>query len=162
MSKSISLDVDGLLADFDAGMRYKFNLPFEYYSNWEVPRLNLLFHYVENDYDFWVNLPMLNGPEKLDFKFDYYITSIPAPMKQARIEWLKKNGYPDKPVIVTNDKLTACKQLGVDLHIDDKHSTVIQLNSNGVDCLKYIPYNMKEEPTPYDFHDFHLLKILLK
>lgn len=157
----LSLDVDGLLADFDAGMRYKFNLPFEYYSEWDVPRLNLLFHYIENDYDFWVNLPVLNSPDKIDFKFDYYLTSIPYKMKNARYEWLMKNGYPDKPILVYNNKLHGCRDFNITHHVDDKHSTVIELNNNGIRCLKYIPYYMKEQPTEYDLHNFHLLKMFL-
>ena len=158
----VSLDIDGLLADFDMAMRNKFNLPFEYYQQWSVDRLNLLYQYVINDEEFWENMPMLNGPEKIHFKFDCYISAIPAAMKNAREKWLKNNGYPDVPLIVAEDKLTACQSLGIDLHIDDKHDTVIQLNNNGIKCLKYIPYYMKELPSKYDFHDFNILNILLQ
>jgi hypothetical protein len=157
----VSLDIDGLLADFDMAMRNKFNLPFEYYQTWSVDRLNLLFHYVENDPEFWRTMPMLNGPERIKFKFDYYISAIPPNMKGARQDWLSNNGYPNVPLIVTDDKLQACRHLGIDLHVDDKESTVLQLNSNGINSLKYIPYYMKELPTPYDFHDFNILNILL-
>ena len=132
------------------------------YQQWSVDRLNLLYQYVINDEEFWENMPMLNGPEKIHFKFDCYISAIPAAMKNAREKWLKNNGYPDVPLIVAEDKLTACQSLGIDLHIDDKHDTVIQLNNNGIKCLKYIPYYMKELPSKYDFHDFNILNILLQ
>lgn len=158
----VSLDIDGLLADFDAAMRVKFNLPFEYYNQWEVERLNLLFHFTENDEEFWETMPMLNGPERIEFDFACYISAVPLAMANARRRWLSKNGYPDRPLYVAADKLDICKQLKIDLHVDDRDETVKQLNSNGIKCLKYIPYYMKETPTEFDFHDFNILNILLK
>lgn len=52
------------------------------------------------------------------------MTALPAPMKKAREYWLSKLGYPKAPVIVSYDKFLACKELEIDILIDDKPKTV--------------------------------------
>lgn len=147
-----ALDVDGVLANFYFAFCTKFNKPVETIRQWERPWINDKFHEVANDHEFWANLPVLNKPEDINFEFDYYITSLPDNLKSAREEWLEKNGFPDKPVILSYDKSTTMKELGVDLLIDDKHQTIIEVHESGLTGIQFVPYYMQ----PDDLHHLNI------
>lgn len=137
----VGLDVDGVLANFYLSMCERYKQPYGILNDWhgcEFINNNLV--EVNVDSEFWKTLRVLNDPSMLDFEFDYYITSIPDGMKEAREFWLKSNGFPDKPVIVAHDKLTACRALGVSILIDDKPSTLeIFREQDDVIGIQYIP-----------------------
>jgi uncharacterized HAD superfamily protein len=52
-------------------------------------------------------------------------------------ERLKKDGLEFEKVVYCSDKLQACKDLKIDLMIDDLWNTVFKLCENGVKCLYY-------------------------
>lgn len=139
----IGLDIDGVLAGFYEEMhrRYPEDCP-KYIKNWFDPDSNVGKHWqeIEQDYDFWANLPILTPPEQIPFKIDCYITSIPKQMTGARQEWLDKHGYPKVPLFVAEDKLPICTQRRLDWFVDDKPTTVEHLNNNGVKCIQYKPW----------------------
>lgn len=147
-----ALDVDGVLANFYSAFCRKFNMPVETVMHWDRPWINDKFHEVENDHHFWANLPVLNGPEEISFEFDYYITSLPDNLKSAREEWLEKNGFPNKPVILSYDKSNTMLELGVELIIDDKHQTIIEVHDSGLTGIQFIPYYMQ----PADLHHLNV------
>ena len=60
-------------------------------------------------------------------------------MKGARERWLKKNGFPDKPVIVSDRKLETMKELGVTVLIDDKVSTIREVHEAGLCAIHFVP-----------------------
>jgi hypothetical protein len=126
----VGLDVDGVLANFYLTTCNKYGAPYEKVTKWEVPVIETNLSEIIEDKDFWDDLIVLNHPEKLTFDFDYYITAIPNNMLDSRIEWLEKHGFPKKPVIVAEDKLTVCRELGVKVLIDDKPSTLQEFSNN--------------------------------
>lgn len=138
----VGLDVDGVLADFYLSMCERYGQPYCRLDSWAAATFidgNTLGE-VSDDHDFWKTLKILNPPTFVDFDFDYYITSVPDGMKEAREYWLKVNGYPDKPVIVAEDKVTACRLLGVTILIDDKPSTLDLFKSeDDLIGIQYVP-----------------------
>ncbi len=135
----VGLDVDGVLANFELAMAKHFNKQHLTSYGWDVQWIGELIHKIENDEEFWENLPIISHPESITFDFDYYITAIPSPMKGARERWLKKNGFPDKPVIVSDRKLETMCELGVEVLIDDKISTMKEVHKAGLCAIHFIP-----------------------
>lgn len=137
----VALDVDGILANFYLAICKKFNKKYETVHKFYVDWLD--FSKVVNNFDFWKKLPVLNPPESITFDIECYMTSLPRGMKEARKKWLKKNGFPDKEVIISHEKHKICKKLGIDLLIDDKPETIQKCKENGVFAIQYIPYYTK-------------------
>lgn len=142
----IGLDVDGVLANFELAMAKEFKRPHITSYGWDVQWITDLIHKVEENEEFWENLPIISHPESITFDFDYYITAVPPKMKGARERWLKKNGFPDKPVIVSDTKLITMRELGVDVLIDDKYSTMKEVQEAGLLAIQFIPpYMVSDE-----------------
>ena len=137
--KKKALDVDGVLANFYLAMCRRFNKPYVSIDKWGEPWLEERLPDVLDDYDFWDNLPNMNRPDAINFDFDYYITAIPIQFKDSRIKWLKKNGYPDKPVIVAFNKDEAMIRHGVDILIDDKYENIEKVTKAGLIGIHYVP-----------------------
>lgn len=135
----VGLDVDGVLANFYLAMARIHSRPIKMISDWELEWINDSFHTIENDFKFWEELPILTHPEEITFDFDYYITAVPEQQKASREKWLKTNGFPDKPVIVSDEKLTTMRELGVEVLIDDKFSTVKEVDEAGFLAIHFIP-----------------------
>lgn len=135
----VGLDVDGVLANFELGMAKLFSKPHVTSYGWDTQWITDLIHKVEDDENFWENLPLISHPEEITFDFDYYITAIPPKMKGAREKWLKKNGFPDKPVIVSDKKLETMRELGVEVLIDDKLTTIIEVEKGGLLAIHFLP-----------------------
>lgn len=135
----IGLDVDGVLANFELAMAKHFKKQHLTSYGWDVQWITDLIHKIEADEEFWENLPIISHPEAITFDFDYYITAVPPAMKGARERWLKKNGYPDKPVIVSDEKVKTMIELGVDVLIDDKISTIKEVHAAGLCAIHFVP-----------------------
>ena len=136
----VALDVDGILANFYLSACKKFDKPYTKVFHFGTDWIKKIFSKIANDKDFWGNLEILNPPEAIDFDFDVYMTHLPEKMLGSRIEWLKKNGFPDKPVIVSGDKAKTCLEMGIDVLIDDKPSTIKECKEVGILAIQYVPY----------------------
>jgi len=160
----IGLDVDGVLANFNLAVSRFHNKPHITTNSWEQDWITELFHTIEHDDEFWDELPVLSHPEEITFEFDYYITAVPEHKKQNRINWLKKNGFPDKPVIVSDEKLETMRELGVDVLIDDKYSTIKEVQEAGLIGIHFIPSYLepKNTLTPNIKHLSQVNEILVK
>ena len=145
------LDVDGVLANFELAMAKEFKKPHVTSYGWDVQWITDLIHKIEDNEEFWENLPIISHPESITFDFDYYITAVPVKMKGARERWLKKNGFPDKPVIVSDTKLKTMRELGVEVLIDDKISTIREIQAAGLCGIHFVPpYMVSSETTLND------------
>ena len=137
----IALDVDGVLANFYGSVCKKYNQPMlvvnDFNLEWATQKM---WDEIYNDYDLWENLIVLSPPQAITFEFDYYITHIPEHLLESRIKWLRDNGYPEKPVIDSDDKLASMRRLGVDILIDDKPEIVKEVNKAGLLAIQYVPY----------------------
>ncbi len=93
--------------------------------------------------EFWKTIPVLN---KVDFDFHCYMTSSPDHKYEERLEWLKINGFPDKPLVITNDKVLNCIKMEIDLLIDDKIDNILKVREAGLLGLHYVPHYASFEP----------------
>lgn len=147
-----ALDVDDLLAAFTPHAHSFFGKQLETKLDyWSVPHMDSVlgqgwFSKIAPVKEFWETIPTLSAPSSIDFDFDYYISSFPQDMYDVRVEWLKKNGFPDKPLIVTNDKLNKCLQLGVGLIVDDKPEFMKTLQDSPVRGIHFITHYAGFEP----------------
>lgn len=154
-----SFDVDGIALDF---IKHAFEwdgrvMPKQ--TIWGDPLIWELYYKVENVPEFWETIPALIQPEDINVEFDYYLTSIPDHLVEARRKNLLNLGFPDKPIIASYNKLESCQEYGITHHVDDKMSTVLELNAGGVLCIKYVPYYLKvENDTIWDIYDIKELK----
>lgn len=101
---------------------------------------------IVEDVEFWKTIPRLSDPKDIDFTVSYYISAFPESMYDARIHWLKENGFPDAPLICTYDKLEKCKELGVTHLIDDKTMTIEKFKGSDIAAIHFIPPYAGFEP----------------
>lgn len=99
--------------------------------------------------EFWHSQPVLSSPRSITFEFDYYLTAFPEKLKWLRKNWLDRNGFPDKPIICTENKVKSMLDLGIDILIDDKPSTVKAVREAGMHAIQFVPPYM----TNYDVND---------
>lgn len=141
-----ALDVDGVLANFYLAMCRKFGKEYVVINKWEVAWMDKHLPEIEEDSIFWNNLPNMNNPEAITFDFDYYITAIPTKHKDSRIAWLKRHGYPDKPVIIAFDKVAAMKERNVKILIDDRYENIEKVHAAGMHAIQYVPDFLCPQP----------------
>ncbi len=88
MTLQIALDIDDVLADFLGSYFKKFRAP---KNDFEITR-NV--YKIRKDKKFWEGLEVIN---RLDFEPHIYCTKR-VNSKTYTKNWLRKNGFPDKPV----------------------------------------------------------------
>jgi len=153
----VALDVDGVIANFYLHICRWFNKPYTHINDWDVKWIAEKFDEIKNDKRFWLSIPTLMPPEAINFNIDYYITSIPKVQRQTRQQWLSINGFPNRPVIVSYDKLKTCRALGVDVLIDDRPKTLSQIrNSTDINGIQFTPSYMKIDKCYGDYMIRHL------
>ncbi len=128
----IGLDLDGVIFDFESAYEKRFNIkmtPYWAASYQMKEHLKIL----EDDKDFWVNLPVLHKPE---FEVTAYITSRCVPVEWIE-ESIEKNGLPCAPIYTVpwnESKLPLLKELSITKLIDDKYENFKEANNNGITC----------------------------
>lgn len=138
----IAIDVDDVIAGFYPAVCEYYNKPCDPMDIWSVDDMNNKFgrgwfRPLENDTDFWENLPV-NDVVPYNIPIDYYISAFPKEMFFARLRWLKKHSFQKAPLIQANDKLSACLELGVTTYVDDKPSTIRSFQGTGITTFHYI------------------------
>lgn len=128
----ISLDVDGVLADFETAYLKRFKKWPN--KDWAITRnvANILIH----ERDFWLNLPVLN---KVEFIPRMYCSARVNPKRWSK-QYLRNNGFPEAPLYqVPGYKLSKAKTLKgrCDVHIEDSVKNFLDLNRQGIPCLIY-------------------------
>jgi uncharacterized HAD superfamily protein len=126
----VGIDIDEVLADFLGAYCERFNIPLP--SSWIYDRdFPERYEEVIEDQNFYRNLKMIVKPEDLPVEPVVYITSRNVRTKQSTLDWLFTiNKYPIAPVVFTNDKITACTNYEVEVFIDDKYETFLNINNN--------------------------------
>lgn len=127
----IGCDIDDVLAEFLNPYLKRFGPP---KKDGEITK-NVA-RVLIKDRNFWLNLPVLNN---LDFIPELYCTKRVNNKKWTK-QWLKSNGFPDKPVYQVycqiRNKADFVKNK-IDIFIDDSISNFIAMNLAGVPCLLY-------------------------
>ena len=130
MGLRIGLDIDGTLADFEAGYLNRFKKCPN--KDWAITRnvQNILI----KERDFWLNLPVIRVPE---FTPRLYC-SARVNSKRWTKKYLQDNNFPNAPLYqIPGYKLSKAKVLKgrVDVYIEDSIKNFIDLNSKGIPCL---------------------------
>lgn len=146
----ISLDIDGLLADW-TGAWAKIHpelsaTPHSWYFDRIVgKRFNAMREAGTLD-EFYINIEPLIKPEDLHFEPHCYITSRPV-SKEISEQWLDKYRFPSRPVYsvdIKESKVKIAKDAGVEIFIDDSFENFVELNNAGVFTYLYTaPWNIK-------------------
>lgn len=149
---NIGLDIDGVLADFTRGWHKIYSdvpaLPDRY--NYD-PLMGQRFKDMKTAGtldDFFLSLDPLIKPNDLPFEPCGYVTARPVDSAISE-SWLKKNGFPIKPVITVQwgtNKIEAMKELGVEIFIDDFYGNFLELNEGGILTYLYsAPWNEEHD-----------------
>ena len=128
----ISLDIDGVLADFETAYLKRFKQWPNY--DWAITRnvANILIH----ERDFWLNLPVLN---KIEFTPRMFCSARVNPKRWTK-QYLRDHDFPEAPLFqVPGYKLSKAKALKgrCDVHIEDSIKNFLDLNTKGIPCLLY-------------------------
>jgi 5'(3')-deoxyribonucleotidase len=141
---TVGLDIDDVLADtVNYWCKYhQCDIPAWWHdSNFKKERFDAL----NNNKDFWLNIPPKIKPEDLNFEPVCYVTSRSIPQEWTR-EWLIKNGFPDVTLISVGygkSKVDALRGM-CDIFIDDRFDNFVELNRNGICCyLMDAPHNKR-------------------
>lgn len=126
----VSLDIDGVLADFNQGYLNRFKKWPNH--DWAITRNvnNILI----KEREFWLNLPVLN---RVEFQPKMYC-SARVNSKRWTKQYLRDHGFPEAPLFqIPGYKLSKYKALKsrCDVHIEDSIKNFLDLNSKGVPCL---------------------------
>lgn len=137
---TIGCDLDNVIFNFNEAYETKFGVKMNPYwkANYQI---NKHLKELEQDKDFWVNMPILHKPS---FEVDYYITARNIPVEWIE-ESLQKNGLPCAPVLTVpwdTSKVKILKEKGVTIMIDDKWANYKEINDAGIFCyLMDAPHN---------------------
>lgn len=130
MKLKVSMDIDGVLADFYGPYFSRFGKP-KKDSEITVNIQTIL----KKDKEFWLNLPVLN---KLNFQPKQYTTARIISKEWIK-EYLRKELFPSAPVYQIFgygiSKYPKIKMGGCDVHVDDSLSVFMDLNKKGIPCL---------------------------
>lgn len=125
----ISLDIDGVLANFNKSYLDKYGTP---KNDLEVTK-NV--RKLKTNKDFWLNLPVIHKP---NFTPKQYTTARIINKDWIK-EYLYKNGMPKAPVYQIYgyglSKASKIRMGGCEVHVDDSLSVFIDLNLKGIPCL---------------------------
>lgn len=155
MEKRIGLDVDGVLANFSAGVIKRANKLGlgEHFpkcchdtSSWDMSEMfSKVMKNIWDEPEFWLDLPVLENAKPMPFQPYCYITSRRVPSGVTK-QWLDTNDFPEALVITVNnptEKVKYIREHGIDLFVDDLYSTVRQLIDAGHKALLYeAPYQI--------------------
>lgn len=139
--KTVGLDVDGTLLEFGQAFIDKCKL-----QDVEL-KIGKIWNFFDEDIrsydifknlntDFWLNLQRIDASTDLNIIPTAYISHRSCPEKVTR-KCLINNGFPKAPVIHvanTEDKIKVIKQLGIDIFVDDRASTILYCLENGIEA----------------------------
>jgi len=115
---------------------------------------------LDNNKEFWLNIPPKIDPKSLGFSPDCYITARSIRQDWTE-EWLSKYGFPSVPVFSVGygkSKVDIAKNENIDFFIDDRFENFVELNENGICCFLFDALHNKKYDVGYrrimDFNDF--------
>lgn len=118
-------------------------------SSWDMgPGFEEVFNEVKHNPEWWLGMPpnecVLPFP---DIKVTCYITSRPIASEVSKL-WVNRNGFPDAPVYTVSKpsmKVAVAEREGITHFVDDKPSTVWEVNQAGIKAFLYrTPANRHE------------------
>lgn len=142
----IGLDIDEVLCDWVAGWIEMFDMevPKSWFFDREIiEKFDALKEKGKLD-EFYLGLKPLISPDEIPFEPYCYVTSRPVKCTVTK-KWLDKYGFPARPVHtvgLNESKLEVIKSIGIDIFVDDRYETFVELNNAGICCyLMDKPHN---------------------
>lgn len=130
----IALDIDDVLAAFYPHVCQLFGRKEIKCNIWDGIGVNSWivegFDKFANNEEFWRTMPIVSSPHSINFEVACYITYSREEIKEIRREWLKTNGFPEAPIFSTKNKLQTMIDEDIDLLIEDKTTTVEEINNS--------------------------------
>lgn len=147
-NKRIGLDIDDVLADFLGGFCEYYNLE-ETPAHWDFFKNGVKYSELKTlPKSFWMNLKPIIDPKSIKFAPVAYITHRICPVEWTA-EWLEMHNFPYAPIHLVdpdNSKVSIAKELSLDVFVDDKYQTYLEMNNNGVFCWLFdSPQNKKHD-----------------
>lgn len=144
ITKSIGLDLDGVLFDFSSYFLKYLNIADKSpATSWGDTRYKDNLHLVHGDHIFWSNLPLLVDSKEINFPVVRYVTARPVSNEVSQKAVIAA-GFPNAPVVtvgVNGDKYPYL--VDIDIFIDDAVHNFENLNNKGVTCyLMTRPHNV--------------------
>lgn len=143
--KRIGVDIDDVLANWLE--------PFSKLVDIEVPKMwnfgytDYVNKLLEEGFDykeFMLNLPVKTNPDDIAFEPICYITNRTHTDLSVAEEWLNKNKFPKAKIIQTADKISAAKEMNLDIFVDDKFDTFVAMNNADIMCYLFdAPHNQR-------------------
>lgn len=147
----VTLDVDGVLSDLYPHACFLANRKCDQIPSWSVPWLK---DYLEKNLyerssanqifwarDLWVRQDAIRAMYNLDdIEIVGYISSLPEHFQICRKLWLGKYRFPYAPLVHTNNKPKAFKELGADIHIDDSPYVEKSFHDEGLSIYRFTPW----------------------
>lgn len=155
----IALDIDGCCLNWFK--RACTILEFPLIANcWNVPQIQSNWDQILENPRFWTNLESMG---EVKFEFDLYLTATPKRWREERIENLKQCGFPERPVVLSDDKITYCLENNIDVLIDDRTETIREGIAKGVEMIQIYPsYARYGIATPYNTSSLYGVPNILK
>jgi len=149
ITPKIGLDIDGVLANFTLAWHELYPEVSPTPNTWYLdPKIGERFKAMRENGtldDFYLNIKPHISPEEISFEPHCYITSRPVTCEITE-QWLKKNGFPEKPVIsleLKSSKVDAARKAGVDIFVDDFYNNFVEMNNAGITTYLYTaPWNI--------------------
>lgn len=139
MRMKVAIDVDGVCLNWFGNLCKHFNRECVAES-WDIDWIEKHWFDIETNEKFWKDLDILGKP---GFNFDVYLTAIPKKWLAVRKDNLDKHGFPDKPIIVEEEKVDWCIANKFDLLIEDKPDTIREARNKGLRVIQVYPYYAK-------------------
>lgn len=129
----IGLDIDDVLADWVPTFCKLAGVTIPEAWNFGFPdMIKSLIDGGLNYQEVMATLPVKTSPNDIPFEPTCYITNRGHTDVQLAKDWIKNNGFPQVPVIQTTDKITAAKEMNLDIFVDDKYETFEAMNAAGI------------------------------
>lgn len=155
MNPTVVFDVDGVLADFQAGYKElckELNRPLPEDERWDSMWDRVVWNRIRNSGSFWQTLPTLATPRLMGLIGSisrrtptYFATSRPGiNVKWQTESWLSQHGLSNATVIVTDKKGEFCRAVDANFYIDDKAGNAVFTKYHVPKCYVYLldkPYN---------------------
>lgn len=134
----VGLDIDEVLADWVGHWCRHFDN--EIPECWNFDRdISAKFETMKSHKEFWMGIPVKTAPSEIPFEPHCYITSRSIPVEWT-IEWLDANKFPTAPVYSVaprESKVEKAQQSGIDIFVDDRFDTFVELNQAGICCFLF-------------------------
>lgn len=148
MVARIGIDICNTIADVNECIRQALNLPDACFKEYGLSRYGIDGEWFAKHLEVFAEAePIPGAAQALDILASggaeiYYLTARPEKARVITAEWLKRWGFPDGRLIMTQEKDKAARELSLDLVVEDAPPEIAKLKKVRVNIVVYRqPYN---------------------